>query len=78
MGVQHGSVRSRDGGADVGALPDAFGGIVANPDAAITTLPLLTPAEQQQLLVEWNNHTREYNNKQYVHQMFENAGGTDA
>jgi amino acid adenylation domain-containing protein len=30
-------------------------GIVANPDEALSRLPLLTEAERQQLLVEWNN-----------------------
>lgn len=29
-------------------------GIVAHPDAAITELPLLSPAEERQMLVEWN------------------------
>ena len=29
-------------------------GIVSNPDESITTLPLLTPAEQQKMLFDWN------------------------
>jgi amino acid adenylation domain-containing protein len=29
-------------------------GIVADPDARLSTLPLLTPAERRRLLVEWN------------------------
>jgi hypothetical protein len=35
-------------------------GIVAGPEARISDLPLLTPAEQDQLLVEWNNTKGEY------------------
>jgi hypothetical protein len=34
-------------------------GIVAQPDRSISDLPLLTPAEQHRLLVEWNNPRRD-------------------
>ncbi|NHC37937.1 amino acid adenylation domain-containing protein [Scytonema millei VB511283] len=30
-------------------------GVIENPDRSIGDLPLLTPAERQQILVEWNN-----------------------
>ena len=46
-------------------------GIVANPKQAIFELPLLTQAERQQLLVEWNNTTREYPSNKCIHQLFE-------
>ena len=46
-------------------------GLVTNPDAPIATLPLLTPAERQQLLVEWNTTQRDYPAEQCVHQLFE-------
>ena len=35
-------------------------GIVENPDQRISDLPILTQAERQQLLVEWNDTTTEY------------------
>ena len=39
----------------IGHFQTLLEGIVANPDAAISGLPLLTEAERQQLLVEWND-----------------------
>ena len=45
-------------------------GIVANPDAHIRELPLLTDAERHQLLVEWNQTEADYPRK-VVHQLFE-------
>jgi len=46
-------------------------GSVADPDAPIATLPLLTSAERQQLLVEWNNTQRDYPGEQCVSHLFE-------
>jgi amino acid adenylation domain-containing protein len=46
-------------------------GIVANPEQPISELPLLTEREQRQLLVEWNNTTKEYPKDKCVHQLFE-------
>jgi amino acid adenylation domain-containing protein len=46
-------------------------GIVDNPKRAIAELPLLTVAEQQQLLVEWNDTQTEYPQNKYIHQLFE-------
>jgi len=46
-------------------------GIVANPQQSISQLPLLTQAEQQQLLVEWNNTWAEYPQDKCIHQLFE-------
>ncbi|MBE9228019.1 non-ribosomal peptide synthase/polyketide synthase [Phormidium sp. LEGE 05292] len=45
--------------------------IVANPKARIAELPLLTPAERHQLLVEWNNTEVDYSSDKCVHQLFE-------
>jgi amino acid adenylation domain-containing protein len=42
----------------------------ARPDERITTLPLLTPAEEQQLLVEWNDTATEPRADACVHQLF--------
>ena len=50
-------------------------GIVSNPDQFISRLPLLTPAERHQLLVEWNDTHRDYPKDQCVHQLFEEQVG---
>lgn len=46
-------------------------GIVAAPEQLISELPLLSEAEQHQLLVEWNDTWAEYPLKQCIHQLFE-------
>jgi amino acid adenylation domain-containing protein len=46
-------------------------GIVAQPDQSLSTLPLLTEQEHQQLQVEWNATQREYPLEQCAHQLFE-------
>ncbi|MFB2875779.1 amino acid adenylation domain-containing protein, partial [Floridanema aerugineum] len=45
--------------------------IVANPQTPIAQLPMLTPAEQHQLLTEWNNTQVDYPLNQCLHQLFE-------
>ena len=45
--------------------------VVDNPDQPITTLPMLTPAERHQLLLEWNDTKSEYPENLCVHQQFE-------
>ncbi|MFN2285313.1 MAG: amino acid adenylation domain-containing protein [Anaerolineae bacterium] len=42
-------------------------GIVTNPDKPITTLPILTEAEKQQILVEWNDTATDYPQDRCVH-----------
>ncbi|MFL9459672.1 non-ribosomal peptide synthase/polyketide synthase [Scytonema tolypothrichoides VB-61278_2] len=46
-------------------------GIIANPQQKISQLPLLTPSEQQQLLVEWNDTSVNYPLDKCIHQLFE-------
>jgi len=46
-------------------------GIVADPGQRLSDLPLLTEAERQQLLVEWNDTKRDYPKDQCVHELFE-------
>ncbi|MEH1935807.1 MAG: amino acid adenylation domain-containing protein [Nostoc sp.] len=46
-------------------------GIVANPDQKVADLPLLTPAERQQLLVGWNQTQADYPQEICIHQLFE-------
>ncbi|MEH2050562.1 amino acid adenylation domain-containing protein [Nostoc sp.] len=45
--------------------------IVANPSERISQLPILTPSEQQQLLVEWNDTQVNYPIDKCIHQLFE-------
>src|SRR6266567_3878700 len=44
---------------------------LANPSTAVSRLPLLSQAERQQLLVEWNHTAAEYPKTQCLHQLFE-------
>jgi amino acid adenylation domain-containing protein len=46
-------------------------GIIANPDQPISSLPLLTEAERDQLLVGWNNTGSDYPNDSCIHGLFE-------
>lgn len=46
-------------------------GIVACPDERLSRLPLLTEAERQQLLVEWNDTQMEFPHDSCLHQLFE-------
>lgn len=46
-------------------------GIVADPGARVGGLPLLTEAERQQLLVEWNDTHTAYPRDVTIHQLFE-------
>ncbi|NET03600.1 MAG: amino acid adenylation domain-containing protein [Symploca sp. SIO2B6] len=46
-------------------------GIVKEPEQQVSKLPLLTEAEQHQLLVEWNNTQTEYPQDKCIHQLFE-------
>ncbi|MBW4611022.1 MAG: amino acid adenylation domain-containing protein [Hassallia sp. WJT32-NPBG1] len=43
--------------------------IVANPEQCISTLPLLTPSESNQLLVQWNRTQTNYP-QQCIHELF--------
>ncbi|MEA5603241.1 non-ribosomal peptide synthetase [Nostoc sp. UHCC 0252] len=45
--------------------------MVVNPRVRLCELPLLTEAQRQQLLVEWNDTTREYPQDKCIHQLFE-------
>ena len=46
-------------------------GITANPDQAIADLPILTPAERQQIVVDWNRTEVEYPRTRSLHQFIE-------
>jgi amino acid adenylation domain-containing protein len=51
----------------IGHLETLLGGIVAKPEAAIAELPLLTPAERHQIVVEWNATAAPYPKDERVH-----------
>ncbi|MGB9181613.1 MAG: amino acid adenylation domain-containing protein, partial [Pyrinomonadaceae bacterium] len=46
-------------------------GVVASPQQPLASLPLLTQAEQHQLLVEWNETASDYSLDQSIHRLFE-------
>jgi non-ribosomal peptide synthetase component F len=46
-------------------------GVVADPDCSIGRLPLLSEAEKQQLLVEWNDTKTSYSKERCVQDLFE-------
>ena len=46
-------------------------GIVADPETPIAELPLLTAAEREQLLVQWNDTAVDYPRDRCIHQLFE-------
>ncbi|GAC1513124.1 MAG: hypothetical protein NVS1B11_24730 [Terriglobales bacterium] len=44
---------------------------IENPDALVSHLPLLNPAQRNQLLVEWNQTTASYPRDKTFHELFE-------
>ena len=55
----------------LGHLQSLLGGIVADPDQSLSALPLLTDAERDQLLAEWNATETPYQADACVHELFE-------
>ncbi|MCG8347097.1 MAG: amino acid adenylation domain-containing protein, partial [Chloroflexales bacterium] len=54
----------------LGHLQTLLEGIAANPDRPIAQLPLLTEAEQRQILVEWNATAAPYPDDRCIHDLF--------
>ncbi len=54
-----------------GHLETLLAGVVANPEQPIDSLPLLTAAEQQQLLVDWNRTEMPTPTGRCAHELFE-------
>jgi amino acid adenylation domain-containing protein len=48
-----------------------LGGIVADPNQPIATLPILTEAERHQILIEWNDTAADYPKDKCIHELFE-------
>lgn len=55
----------------LGHLQTLLEGIVTHPEQQLKDLPLLTAAERNQLLVEWNNTQAAYPNNSCIHHLFE-------
>ncbi|WP_414542080.1 amino acid adenylation domain-containing protein [Nostoc sp. CCY0012] len=57
--------------AMLGHLKTLLEGIVTNPSRSLSSLPLLTKTEQQQLLVDFNHTQAEYPQNKCIHHLFE-------
>jgi amino acid adenylation domain-containing protein len=55
----------------LGHFETLLAGIVANPEQRLSELPLLSEAEREQILVEWNNTQLDFPRDKCVHQLFE-------
>jgi amino acid adenylation domain-containing protein len=55
----------------IGHFQEVLGGMVAAPDQRLRDVSLLSAAERQRLLVEWNQTTASYPRARCVHQLFE-------
>ncbi|MEW6738092.1 MAG: amino acid adenylation domain-containing protein, partial [Acidobacteriota bacterium] len=55
----------------LGHLETLLEGIIAKPDTCIANLPLLSEAERDQLLIEWNSTQSDYPQDKCVHELFE-------
>ncbi|MEG4068026.1 amino acid adenylation domain-containing protein [Microcoleus sp. Pol11C2] len=55
----------------LGHLQVLLEGMAANPHQPLKNLPLLTPAEKQQILFEWNDTKADYPQDRCIHQLFE-------
>ncbi|MFD2171166.1 amino acid adenylation domain-containing protein [Tumebacillus lipolyticus] len=54
-----------------GHLEVLLGGLTAEPDRSVAELPLLTPAEREQVLFGWNDLVAEHRSELSLHQRFE-------
>jgi amino acid adenylation domain-containing protein len=55
----------------VGHFQTLLEAAVSNPYQPVATLPILTEAERQQILVEWNDTAADYLKDKCIHQLFE-------
>jgi amino acid adenylation domain-containing protein len=54
----------------LGHFEELLRGALAAPESPLSALPLLTAAERQETLVEWNDTARDYPRDQGLHQLF--------
>lgn len=52
-------------------LENILASIVADPRRRLSELPLLSAAEEQQLLIDWNDTSVAYQSNQFIHELFE-------
>src|SRR3712207_8637918 len=57
----------------LGRLEVLLEGVVADPERCLSQVLLLSEAERQQLLVEWNDTEVDYPKDRYVHELFERS-----
>jgi amino acid adenylation domain-containing protein/non-ribosomal peptide synthase protein (TIGR01720 family) len=55
----------------IGHFQTLLEGVVADPNARLSSLPLITEPERRRLLVEWNDTAADYPRDQCLHEMFE-------
>ncbi|KJH70631.1 non-ribosomal peptide synthetase [Aliterella atlantica] len=55
----------------IGHFTTLLASIVQNPEQSLVDLPMLTPAEQQELLIDWNNTCSNNWQNQCLHELFE-------
>ncbi|MGI8503164.1 MAG: amino acid adenylation domain-containing protein [Hassallia sp.] len=55
----------------VGHFQTLLEGIVSNSNQRISDLPILTPAESETLLIDWNNTKVDYPQEACIHELFE-------
>ena len=58
-------------GRMVGHFQTLLEAVLADPDQAIATLPILTEAERHQILIEWNDTAADYPKEKCIHHLFE-------
>ena len=64
-------------GRMLGHFETLLQGVVTNPDRRLSAVPLLTERERQQLLVEWNDTSRDYPKDKCIHELFEAHAAQD-
>jgi len=55
----------------IGHFQTLLKGITTHPEAHLSTLPMLTEPERQQLLIEWNDTAIEFSGTEFIHHLFE-------
>jgi amino acid adenylation domain-containing protein len=55
----------------IGHFQTLLKGITTHPEAHLSTLPMLTEPERQQLLIEWNDTAIEFSGTKFIHHLFE-------
>ena len=62
----------------LGHLQTVLAGMAADPEQRLGDLPLLSEAEWQQVVVEWNATETAYPKERCIHQLVRGAGGENS